>query len=53
MMPAPENDAWKPDNGEGRLLAFLEALILDIARTHPRVTEAQIALWLARVAVGS
>lgn len=38
---------------EQRLLDFLASLIIDVARTHPRVTEAQVALWLARVAVGT
>lgn len=47
------DDGWKPDNCERRLLVFVEALILDVARTHPRIKEAQIALWLARVVVGA
>jgi hypothetical protein len=38
---------------EQRLLDFVASLILDVARTHPRVTEEQVALWLARVAVGA
>ncbi len=38
---------------EKRLLDFVAALILDIARTHPRVTQEQVALWLARVALGA
>jgi len=37
---------------EQRLLDFVEALILDLAHTHSRVTQEQIALWLARVALG-
>ena len=37
---------------EQRLLDFLASLIIDVARTHPRVTDAQVALWLARVALG-
>jgi len=38
---------------EQRLLDFLASLILDLARTHPRVTEEHVALWLARVALGA
>jgi hypothetical protein len=37
---------------ELKLLDFVASLIVDVARTHSRVTEAQIALWLARVALG-
>ena len=37
---------------EQRLLDFGALLILDLARTYPRLTEAQIALWLARVVLG-
>jgi len=37
---------------EHRLLDFVGSLILDVARTHPRMTEEQVAMWLARVAVG-
>jgi len=38
---------------EQRLLDFVASLILDLARTHSRVTQEQIALWLARVVVGT
>jgi hypothetical protein len=38
---------------EQRLLDFVASLILEAARTHPRMTQEQIALWLARVAVGA
>jgi len=38
---------------EKRLLEFVAGLILDVARTHPRVTQEQVALWIARVVVGS
>jgi hypothetical protein len=37
---------------EQRLFDFVAWLVLDLARTHPRVTDAQIAKWLARVVVG-
>ena len=40
------------NDAEQRLLDFLAALIVDVARTHPRVTLEQVALWLARVVVG-
>jgi hypothetical protein len=40
------------NDAEHRLLDFVASLIIDMARTHPRVTEVQVALWLARVAVG-
>jgi hypothetical protein len=38
---------------EQRLLDFVASLILELARTHSRVTQEQIALWIARVAVGA
>jgi hypothetical protein len=36
-----------------RLLDFVASLIVETARTHSRVTQQQIALWLARVALGT
>jgi hypothetical protein len=39
-------------NPEQRLLAFVEQLIIDLAKTHPAVTQKNVALWLARVVVG-
>lgn len=42
----------KGSDPEQRLLDFVAWLVLDLAHTHPRVTDAQIALWLARVVVG-
>lgn len=44
---------WWPDNHEEKLLEFLETLILDLAKNHPRVTSADVRAWLASVAVGS
>jgi len=41
------------DGTEQRLLDFVALLIVDVAHTCPRITEAQIALWLARVALGA
>lgn len=38
---------------EQRLLDFVASLILELARTHSRVTQQQIALWLACVTVGA
>jgi len=38
---------------EQRLLDFVACLIVDVARTHSRVTQEQVALWLARVAFGA
>lgn len=35
-----------------RLLDFVGSLILDVARNHSRVDQAQVANWLAKVAVG-
>jgi hypothetical protein len=35
-----------------RLLDFVASLIVEVAHTHSRVTQEQIALWLARVALG-
>jgi len=40
-------------DAELRLLNFVASLILELAYTHPRVTQEQIALWLARVALGA
>jgi hypothetical protein len=38
---------------ERRLLDFVAWLILELAHTHSRVTQEQVALWIARVAVGA
>jgi len=38
---------------EEKLLEFLESLILDLARNHPRVTGAHVVAWLASVIAGS
>ena len=38
---------------EEKLLEFLESPILDLARNHRRVTDADVAAWLASVVVGS
>jgi hypothetical protein len=38
---------------EQRLLDFVASLIVEVARTHPGVTEPQVALWLARVVLGA
>ena len=38
---------------EQRLLDFVASLILELAHTHSRITQQQIALWLARVALGT
>jgi hypothetical protein len=38
---------------EQRLLDFVSSLIVEVARTHSRVTQKQVALWLARVVVGA
>lgn len=40
------------EEAEQRLLDFVGALIIDVARNHPRVTQQQVALWLARIVVG-
>lgn len=37
---------------EQRLLEFVAELIIDLAHTHPRVREVDVALWVARIAVG-
>ena len=42
-----------PNNHEERLLAFLEGLILDLARNHPGVTKQDVAAWLVRVVDGT
>jgi hypothetical protein len=40
------------NDADKRLLGFVAALIIELARTHPRVTQAHVALWLARVVLG-
>jgi len=40
------------DEPEQRLLDFVGQLIIDLAHTHPRVRDLDVALWIARVAVG-
>lgn len=39
-------------DAEQRLLNFVASLIIDVARTHTRVTQEQVALWLARIVIG-
>jgi len=52
-MPSDKiNSEWSSTAGAQRLLAFVESLILDVARTNPCTTQSDIALWLARVVVG-
>ena len=43
---------WKASETEKHLLDFVAALILELANTHSRVTQEQVASWLARVALG-
>ena len=38
---------------EQRLLEFVASLIIDLARTHTRITQVDVALWLAHVALGA
>jgi hypothetical protein len=38
---------------EQRLLDFVASLVLEVACTHSRVTQEQIALWLACVVIGA
>jgi hypothetical protein len=51
--PPSIDPRWKPNNHEEKLLEFLDSLILDLARNHPRVTNADVAAWLVNVAAGS
>ncbi len=51
-IPAEIIEAEPAAEAEQRLLDFVEKLILDVARNHPRMTQWQVALWLARVVVG-
>jgi hypothetical protein len=46
------NEWPSASEAEQRLLDFTAELILEIAHTHPRVTQEHIAAWVARVAVG-
>jgi hypothetical protein len=41
------------NDAEQKLLDFVASLIIELAHTHTRITQADIALWLARVAVGT
>jgi hypothetical protein len=41
------------NEAEQRLLDFVAWLIVEVARTHSRVTQQQIALWLAGVTLGT
>jgi len=41
-----------PDNQEEKLLAFLEELIIDLAKTQPAITQQPLAGWLGSVVVG-
>ena len=52
MNAGPPAVDWRAGEGEQRLLDFVASLILDVARTHPRMTQEQVALWLARVVMG-
>ena len=53
----PETQDVPPNEGmagaEVRLLDFVGSLILDVARTNSRVTQQEIALWLAKVTLGA
>jgi hypothetical protein len=48
---SPELNSF--DEAEQRLLDFVGSLILDVAHTHPRVRDFDVALWIARAAVGA
>jgi len=52
MSKAFQPDKPLPNNGEEKLLAFVEELILDLAKSHPAVTKRNVADWLAAVVVG-
>ena len=52
MSAAHQTPERIPDNDEQKLLAFLEELIIDLAKSHPAITQAQVAGWLAGVIVG-
>jgi hypothetical protein len=51
--PHSTDPGWKPNNHEEKLLEFLEPLILNVARTHPAITQQDIAEWLAFVVEGN
>jgi len=40
-----------PNNGEEKLLSFVEKLIIDLAHGHPAVTQRDVARWLAGVVI--
>jgi hypothetical protein len=41
------------NEAEKRLLDFVASIIIDLARTHTRITQNEVALWVARVALGA
>jgi hypothetical protein len=47
-------DAWpSAAEAEQRLLDFVADLIIDLAKTHPAITQQHLAGWLTRAMVGS
>jgi hypothetical protein len=50
--PVPVPEIHLPNSPEQRLLDFVASLILDAAHTDPRLTQAEVADWLASVVVG-
>jgi hypothetical protein len=52
MNATAESSTGDYDSSTHRLLDFVASLIIDLARTHPRITQSQISCWLAQVAVG-
>jgi len=49
----PQIDWPSTTGAEERLLDFVTDLIIDLAKTHPAITQQHLAGWLARVMVGS
>ena len=50
---APLAVEWpSASEADRRLLDFVGSLIVDTARTNPRIRDLDVALWIARVAVG-
>jgi hypothetical protein len=43
---------WLPNNHENRLLDFVATLIVDVAASHPAVTQQDVAGYIASAVVG-
>jgi hypothetical protein len=47
------SSSWMTSEAEQRLLDFVAFHIVEVARTNSRLSQFQVALWLARVVLGA